>query len=58
MQDIDLLDTVNVADVMAVVDEAATPEMTVVNVRELFNRHHHHGLPVIENGRLIGVVRC
>jgi len=56
MQDIDLLDTVNVADVMADVDEAATLSMTVDEVLELFNRHHHHGLPVIEDDQLIGVV--
>ena len=48
MQDIDLLDTVNVSDVMAEVDEAATLTMTVDEVLELFDRHHHHGLPVIE----------
>ncbi|MEA3503284.1 MAG: chloride channel protein [Actinomycetota bacterium] len=56
MQDIDLLDTVNVADVMAIVDEEATPSMTVTDVRTLFDRHHHHGLPVIQNDQLIGVV--
>ncbi|MEA2023957.1 MAG: chloride channel protein [Actinomycetota bacterium] len=56
MQDIDLLDTVSVADVMAVVDEAATPSMTIAYVRELFDRHHHHGLPVIINDELVGVV--
>jgi CIC family chloride channel protein len=56
MQDIDLLDTVDVADVMAVVDEAATPSMTVAGLRELFDRHHHHGLPVILDDQLIGVV--
>ncbi len=56
MEDIDLLDTVSVADVMAVVDEAAMPSTTVDEVREMFNRHHHHGLPVIERDQLIGVV--
>ena len=56
MEDIDLLDTVNVADVMADVDEAATLSMTVDEVLELFDRHHHHGLPVIEDDQLIGVV--
>lgn len=55
-QDIDLLDTVNVADVMTIVDEAAEPSMTIPEVAEMFDRHHHHGLPVIRNDRLIGVI--
>ncbi|MGB5532721.1 MAG: chloride channel protein [Acidimicrobiia bacterium] len=55
-QDIDLLDTVGVGDVMTILDEAADPSMTIPEVAEMFNRHHHHGLPVIEDGRLIGVI--
>ncbi|MEN8113873.1 MAG: chloride channel protein, partial [Actinomycetota bacterium] len=56
MQDIDLLDTVAVHDVMTIVDEAASPSMTIPELLEMFDRHHHHGLPVIENDALIGVV--
>jgi len=56
MQDIDLLDTVDVGDVMTIVDEAADPSMTVAELVEMFDRHHHHGLPVVKDGRLIGVV--
>ena len=55
-QDIDLLDTVSVADVMTILDESATPSMTIPEVSKLFERHHHHGLPVIENDRLVGVI--
>jgi CIC family chloride channel protein len=55
-QDIDLLDTVSVGDVMTILDEAAIPSMTIPEVAEMFDRHHHHGLPVIEDGRLIGVI--
>jgi len=56
MQDIDLLDTVDVGDVMTLIDEAADPSMTMSEVTEMFDRHHHHGLPVVEKGQLIGVV--
>jgi CIC family chloride channel protein len=55
-QDIDLLDTVSVADVMTILDEAAEPSMTIPEVSRLFERHHHHGLPVIEGDRLVGVI--
>lgn len=55
-QDIDLLDTVRVADVMTILDEFATPSMTIPEVAELFDQHHHHGLPVIANDRLVGVI--
>lgn len=56
MQDIDLLDTVAVSDVMTVVDEAAAPTMTISELIEMFDRHHHHGLPVVRNDALLGVV--
>lgn len=56
MQDIDLLDTVTVGDVMTIVDESAEPSMTLPELRSMFDRHHHHGLPVVEHGELVGVV--
>ncbi len=56
MQDIDLLDTVDVGDVMTITDETAHPSMTLVELAEMLDRHHHHGLPVVEKGELIGVV--
>ena len=55
-QDIDLLDTVSVADVMSILDESATPSMTIPEVITMFEQHHHHGLPVIEDDRLVGVI--
>jgi CIC family chloride channel protein len=55
-QDIDLLDTVSVGDVMTILDEAATPSMTIPEIAEMLDRNHHHGLPVIEDDRLIGVI--
>ena len=55
-EDIDLLDTVLVGQVMSDVDEPARPDMTLVEVQALFNRTHHHGVPVIENERLAGII--
>ncbi len=55
-EDIDLLDTVEVRSVMAVVDEAAAPGMTASDLVALLERGHHHGAPVVEDGRLVGVV--
>ena len=55
-EDIDLLDTVYVDDVMSGVDEPATPSMSVADLVELLERGHHHGVPVTEEGRLVGVV--
>jgi chloride channel protein, CIC family len=56
-EDIDLLDTVDVGDVMAPLDEVARPEMTIEALQELLDRSHHHGVPVVDDaGRLIGVV--
>jgi CIC family chloride channel protein len=55
-QDIDLLDTIDVGEVMASVDEPASPTMTVEELTELLDRTHHHGVPVVEAGRLVGIV--
>ena len=55
-QDIDLLDTINVGDVMATVDEPGHPGMTVDELTEMLDRTKHHGVPVVDGGRLVGVV--
>jgi CIC family chloride channel protein len=55
-QDVDLLDTVAVGDVMADVDQPAAPSMTVRELDDLLVRGHHHGVPVIDGTKLVGVV--
>ena len=55
-QDIDLLDTINVGEVMGEIDQPAHPTMTVDEVTELLDRSRHHGVPVVEDDRLVGVV--
>lgn len=55
-EDIDLLDTVQVGQVMSEVDRPASPDLTLAELEELFNQSHHHGVPVIENDRLAGII--
>jgi CIC family chloride channel protein len=55
-EDIDLLDTVDVGDVMSAVDEPARSDMTVAELTILLDRTKHHGVPVVDDGRLVGVV--
>jgi len=53
--EVDLLDTVHVAQVMSKPD-ALTPDMTLGEVRGLFDRLRRFGMPVTENGGLVGIV--
>lgn len=55
VEDIDLLDTVLVGDVMSQV-RIARPDMTLRELDELLEAGHHHGLPVVDDGRLVGIV--
>jgi len=55
-EDIDLLDTVQVGQVMSEVDRPASPDMTLADLEELFNQSHHHGVPVLEDGQLAGII--
>ncbi len=55
-EDIDLLDTVVVGDVMGSVGELADPEMSVAELTDLLDKTKHHGVPVVDNGHMVGVV--
>ncbi len=54
--EIDVLDTVLVGEVASPVKAVATPTMTTGEAQGVLDRHRHHGLPVVDDGRLIGVV--
>ena len=41
---------------MGSVDDPASPQMTVDELTDLLDRTKHHGVPVVEKGRLVGVV--
>ena len=56
-EDVDLLDTVTVGEVMTRLDETLSPSMTITEAAQLLDRSRHHGMPVVEkNGRLAGVL--
>lgn len=55
-EDVDLLDTVTVADVMSELDTVCSPDATVEEAADLLERTHHHGIPVVERGRLVGII--
>ncbi len=54
--EIDVLDTVRVGDVATPPTEVADPTMTTATVQHLMDRIRHHGLPVVDEGRLVGIV--
>ncbi len=55
-EDIDLLDTVTVGQVMTPPDAVLRPEMSIVEAAAELDRLHHHGLPVVADGKLCGIV--
>jgi CIC family chloride channel protein len=54
--EVDLLDTVQVGEVMSKPSHVARPDMTLAEVEELMDRYRHHGLPVLVEGDLVGIV--
>jgi CBS domain-containing protein len=55
-EDIDLLDTVRVGEVMSTVDVHATLDMPLTTVEDILERSHHHGLPVVDDEKLVGII--
>ena len=55
--DVDLLDTVTVAQVMSPWSEVIRPEASTREVKEQLDIHHHHGLPVVDkDDQLVGII--
>ncbi len=54
--DVDLLDTVAVGDVLSPVPAHIAPGDTLGEVQGQLDRHRHHGLPVVDGDRLVGIV--
>jgi CIC family chloride channel protein len=54
--EVDVLDTVRVGDVASPVSEIATPEMSTGLVQGMLDRIRQHGMPVLEDGRLVGII--
>ena len=56
-EDIDLLDTVDVRDVMQPMDEVLRPWHTLAQATEFFDMTGHHGAPVLnDQDKLIGIL--
>ncbi len=56
-EDVDLLDTVTVGEVMTVLDDTLAPTMTISEAARFLDESRHHGMPVVEkDGKLAGVL--
>ncbi|NNF65651.1 MAG: CBS domain-containing protein [Acidimicrobiia bacterium] len=55
-EDVDLLDTVTVGEVMSRKQSRLAPDLSTAEALAVLERQHHHGLPVIEEDRLVGIL--
>jgi CIC family chloride channel protein len=55
-EDIDLLDTVTVGEVMSWPGPPLEASMTTAEAAQYFDESGHHGMPVVRNGKLEGVI--
>jgi chloride channel protein, CIC family len=55
-EDIDLLDTVTVDEVMTRSIDPLRPDMTLRRADDIFDTQRHHGLPVLDDGHLLGLL--
>lgn len=54
--DVDLLDTVTVGEVLSPVPIHIAPDATLGEVQGHLDRSRHHGLPVVDRGKLVGII--
>lgn len=54
--EVDILDTVTVGEVMFDMGVSFHPATTVAQAADLMARRHSHGIPVIDEGRLAGII--
>jgi CIC family chloride channel protein len=54
--EVDVLDTVRVGDVASPVSAVVPPGATTGEVQGLLDRTRHHGVPVVDGERLVGVI--
>ena len=54
--EIDILDTVTVGSVMATVPFDVSPAQSLAETERMLGYHRSHGVPVVDNGELVGIV--
>jgi len=54
--EVDLLDTIVVSEVMSELEYVAAPGDTLAVVDAQLSRYRYHGVPVVDNGVLVGIV--
>ncbi len=54
--EVDILDTVTVGSVMVQPPFIASPELPVAETEALLNTHRSHGVPVVDDDELVGIV--
>jgi chloride channel protein, CIC family len=54
--EVDILDTVSVGSVMITPPFVAAPGMSVADAERQLNTHRSHGVPVVDDGELVGIV--
>ncbi len=54
--DLDVLDTISVGDVMSTPRFVASPSDSLAEIDGQLNRYRYHGVPVVEQGRLVGII--
>jgi CIC family chloride channel protein len=54
--EVDILDTVTVGSVMTLPPFEVTPDMSVADVERMLTAHRSHGVPVVAEGKLVGIV--
>jgi CIC family chloride channel protein len=53
--DVDIMQVVRVGEIMTTRPDTLAADLTLDEAREQFRRTRHHGFPVIDDGRLVGV---
>jgi len=54
--EVDLLDTVTVAEIVDRVPVVGEASMTTAQIQEIMDTHRLHGLPIVDGGRLAGII--
>lgn len=54
--EVDILDTVDVSSVMEPITDVIAPTDSLHRVQQLFEKSRSHGLPVVDEGGLVGIV--